>query len=397
VGKLTKSGIDAAAPAPGKAQTLFFDDGLKGFGLRVTRAGVKSFIVEYRTKEGAKHRHTIGRYGVLTPDQARKEAKRLLAEVAQGKNPAADKKDKKAELKIIELLDRFILGHVIPNNKPSTRYEEERIINRLIRPQLGGLRVSALTTSRVKSWHAGLISTPPSANRALAHLQRACRFAIEHGLISANPCHGITRFKEKAKDRFFSDAELMGIGQALRGLEAENALLSSAGLGIRLIALTGLRATEARLLKWDDFDVTRETLHLADAKAGARSVPLSDQAVGLLKNGTRMGPFIIAGFDPQMPMAERSLATAFETVLARAKIVSASLHTLRHTLATYMAQHGDSVPLIAAAGGWRTLSMVQRYVSMHSIGKVQPLAAGQRIAINLEGDSTKVLHLTKAS
>jgi integrase len=394
--KLTKLGVDAAFPDPNKGQTLFYDEALKGFGLRITRRGVKSFFVEYRTKSSSRRRHTVGRYGVLTPDQARKEAKKLLAEVTQGRDPAADKKAKKAEMRVAELLDRFIQGHVIPNNKPSTRHEEERILNRLIRPQLGTLRLAGLTTVRVKSWHSSLVGTPPSANRALGHLQRACRFAIEHGFMTSNPCHGITRFKEKIKDRFFADAELTRIGQAIRDLEASGAILPSAALGIRLIAFTGLRATEARLLRWEDFDITREVLHLADAKAGPRSVPLFSQTVDLLKNASRIGPFIVAGFDPMKPLAPRSFATAFERVLGRAQITDASLHTLRHTLATYMAQHGDSVPMIAAAGGWRTLEMVQRYVSMHSVGKVHPLPAGQRIAIALHGDPEIVAQLPKA-
>jgi integrase len=105
---------------------------------------------------------------------------------------------------------------------------------------------------------------------------------------------------------------------------------------------------------------------------------------------------MVAGYDPSGPIAERSFAKAFERVLTRAKIVGTSLHTLRHTLATYMAQHGDSAPMIAAAGGWRTLAMVQRYISMHAVGKPHPLRAGQRIAIALHGDPDKLAQLSKA-
>jgi integrase len=378
--KLTKSVVDGAGPSPGRNQRLLYDEVLKGFGLRITLRGVKSFFVEYRTHEGRKCRLTIGRYGVLTADHARKEAKRLLADVTQGKNPAIERKNKKTELRLTELLDQFLAKHVSPNNRASTRYEVERAINKLIRPKLGGLRISALTTAQIKSWHTSLIDTPPSANRALAYLQRACRYAIEHGLMSVNPCHGITRFKEKARDRFFDDPELIRIGQAIRDLEHESSILPTVSLGIHLMALTGLRSSEARLLAWTHFDPDREVLYLTDAKAGPRSVPLSPQTLDLLRDAPRVGPFIVAGFDPDKPIAERSFARAFEKVLSRAQIDGASLHTLRHTLATYMAQHGDSAPMIAAAGGWRTLAMVQRYITMHAVGKPHPLTAGQRIA-----------------
>tara|TARA_Y100000588_G_scaffold280842_1_gene297848 strand:+ start:452 stop:871 length:420 start_codon:yes stop_codon:yes gene_type:complete len=92
--KLTKTIVDKLEHNPGKTQTFYRDDSLKGFALRVTSTGVKSFIVETRIS-GKVKRVTLGKYGNLTVEEARKQAKSLLGSVARGDDPIAEKKTKK--------------------------------------------------------------------------------------------------------------------------------------------------------------------------------------------------------------------------------------------------------------------------------------------------------------
>src|SRR4051812_42687255 len=102
--KLTKSFVDALARRPRKpaengtaaasAKELFeWDDDLPGFGLRMKPSGAKSFFIQYRNANGRSRRFTIGRYGVFTCDEARTEARKALAEVARGLDPAEARKD----------------------------------------------------------------------------------------------------------------------------------------------------------------------------------------------------------------------------------------------------------------------------------------------------------------
>lgn len=88
--KLTKRIVDAAETA-GK-DVVVWDDELRGFGVRVKKSGAKSFIVQYRNANGRSRRLTLGRYGVLTPEEARRDAKLALAEAVRGGDPVETKK-----------------------------------------------------------------------------------------------------------------------------------------------------------------------------------------------------------------------------------------------------------------------------------------------------------------
>jgi len=143
--KITKRTVDAAKPD--RRDTFIWDTEAKGFGLKVTPAGNKVYVLQYRFG-GRVNRYTIGRHGSpWTPNEARDEAGRLLGMVKDGKNPAALKSADKAEKTVAELCDLY-LAEGCETKKPSTLATDKGRIERHIKPLLGRKRVKDITPKR---------------------------------------------------------------------------------------------------------------------------------------------------------------------------------------------------------------------------------------------------------
>jgi hypothetical protein len=151
--KLTKRSIAAVVPDP-EHDIYVWDDDVRGFGLRVKPSGVRSFIVQYRNASGISRRITVGKLGVLTPEEARKAAKQLLADVAHGRDPAAKRSEDRKAMTVRQLCRAYldaagkglVLGKRGQPKRASTLYIDRGRIERHILPLLGNRAVRDLTT-----------------------------------------------------------------------------------------------------------------------------------------------------------------------------------------------------------------------------------------------------------
>jgi hypothetical protein len=156
--KITKRVVDQLAPAANRF--IVWDDELAGFGLRVAPTGIKTFVVRYRSEGGGRtapqHLMAIGRYGVLTPDEARKKAKGILGAVTKGEGPAGVHLAARKQMTIAELCDVYLKkGVLVPGRvgkvkKASTVKDDRGRIEAHIKPLLGNRRVMSVTSADIE-------------------------------------------------------------------------------------------------------------------------------------------------------------------------------------------------------------------------------------------------------
>ena len=362
MGKVTKRTVDALQPTRGR-DVLLWDDDLPGFGVRCRPSGTKVYFLKYRVQGSRQRWLTLGPHGILTPTAARAKALHEKAAVAGGADPSGERQKKRREDTVAAVADRYVVEHVMTHNKSTTQAEVRRIVETRIKPGLGGITISLLTRADVKAWHTSMSATPYEANRALAYLSKMLSLAAtDWELRETNPCIGIKRFPERARERFFTEDELSRIGSALTSAEQHGTELPGFILLVRLLAVTGMRLGEVLKLSWVDIDREERAIRLRDAKAGARTVRLGAAAVAILDAVGEQDGYVVHDLDPVQPLSVGSAHRAWTRLCKRAKISDGRLHDLRHTAGTFAALAGANAFAVRDLLGHRTLAMTSRYV-----------------------------------
>jgi integrase len=361
--KLTIRAVEALKP--GDRERFVWDGEMRGFGMRVLPTGIKTFVVQYRTGARRQRRMVLGRYGVLSPEAARKEARQALALVAKGKDPAAEREKTREAGTVAKLCDRYLAEHAVPFKKASSVGADRQLIEANVMPHLGRMPVSTVTRADVLKMRHAMRATPIAANRALALLSKMFNLAEAWGLRpdGTNPCRHVERFPEGERRRFFGPEELSRLGAVLAESKRTGTERSAVIAAVRLLSLTGCRLSEILNLRWEDVDFDARCLRLPDAKAGARSVPLGSAALGLLSDLPRSDtPYVLGGSKPGDPLSIWSIEQAWRRIRTRADLKDARLHDLRHTVATMAAASGLNAFTVRDLLGHKTLTMANRYV-----------------------------------
>jgi hypothetical protein len=202
--KITKRTVESIQPRD--KLFIVFDAAVKGFGVRVMPTGAKSFVLEYRPHPGGrgtpKRRMSLGRYGVVTVDQARTAALNALAHIRLGSDPQAEKSGQRASPTVADLIDLFRTEHVDAKLTAGTR-GGYRIALEKLRAAHGGIKASQLTRAQVAAMHARMCGNPYGANRFLAITSKLFSWASDRGLLPeghANPAAKIGHYKEQARE-----------------------------------------------------------------------------------------------------------------------------------------------------------------------------------------------------
>ncbi len=343
--KITKSYVDRLS-TPETGQAFVRDIELKGFAVRITSSGAKSFILEKRI-DGKVKRLTLGRYPELTVEQARKEAHKLLGHIAVGRNPAAEKKQEALQgTTLKQAFDDFVKTR--KNLKERTLYDYRRLM-KVAFADWQEKAMTGISKDMVSKRHNKIGSERGEAyaNLAMRFLRALFNFAIaqyEDGngksILHENPVMRLTQtrawYRIDRRQTVIKPHQLSPWYEAVMSLKQDQISIQSAMVADYLLFLlfTGLRRQEAATLKWSNIDLDDRSFTLTDTKnREPLTLPLTDFIFDLLQSrkAATDSEYVFAGNGKAGYLIEPRRQVQKVTELSG---VSFTLHDLRRTFIT---------------------------------------------------------------
>ena len=365
--RLTDANVAKLAPAA--REYTIWDTRHAGLGVRVRPSGHRSFVYRPRGDGGAR-RITLGSAALMGVEEARRNC---LA-IETGARPD------RIERHAVPTFEEFVAGAgrtCIERCKPSTQKAERWMLKARLLPAFGSSPLDRITRAGVTRWFDEYSRTAPGgANHGLNLLRRMLNHAVVCGHLDTNPVCGIRRNPRPKLTRFLSREEVRRLHHELdRHGSARPSRARQADI-IRLLLLTGCRRNEIVTLRWQDID--GNTLNLADAKGGPRTVHLSAPARAILERQPRSGSAYVfpSPLDPGRPVS--SGLPLWRSVRKRAGIEDVRLHDLRHTFASHAVLQGIPLPVVSRLLGHKRSSMTLRYAH---VGDRETEAAAERIGV----------------
>ncbi len=393
--KITKRLVEDLIAKDGK-ELWVWDKELPGFAIRVKPTGVKAYVIQYRNLHRQSRKITLGRHGVLTPEEARRLARQTLAAIERGEDPAQDRRARRDALTVADLAKRFDEEHISVRLKPSTAQEYRRNLRRFILPAIGRLKVADVTRADIARFHHELRHIPYQANRNLEVISKMFNLAELWGLRpdGSNPRRHIKKYPEEKRERYLNPQELARLGEVLREVEQEGIESPSSIAAVRLLIFTGCRLNEIMTLRWEYVDFEGRRLRLPDSKTGARVVHLGAPALEVLSNIERLpdNPWVITGKKSGARLTD--LQRPWRRIRKRAGLDDVRIHDLRHSFASGAVALGEGLPMIGKLLGHTQVQTTARYAHLAA----DPVkAAAERVSSNIaalmDGPSAEVVSL----
>ena len=415
---LTKTLIDAAVPRP--ERYVAWDSRLAGFGLRVEPTGRKTFIIRYRAEGGGRSAPrrfmTVGTFGKLTLEDARKRARQLLAAATIGDDPAEERQAKRREMRIDALVELYEQeGCFIQRGKrqgmPMKALTKQYTVARLrhhVVPLLGHKRVSEVGTGEIERFFRDVANGKSASDNKIGHRKRivvkggegAARkafrdlsavfsFACRRDIIEKNPCEkAVVQKTDNRRDRFLTLEEVAKLGKACDDLQAEG--IDAKALNItRLWVLTGCRRDEIAALKWGEVDLERGLLVLEDTKTGKSIRPLALAAAAILKGiGQSKDSDYVFPSDRAENAHFQGTKTIWPKIIKKADLPGVTPHTLRHTMGATATGIGEPLALTGAILGHANMRSTMIYAHIeHDPARKAANRVGRKIAAALAGNT----------
>lgn len=356
--------------APTKCNRVTYDDKISGFGVRVTSAGKKAFVLNYYFK-GRERRITIGAYPEWTVLAARKRAEEYRLQIANGIDPLEVRQAEYAAPTMRDLFARYDREY-LPNLAERTAADARSMFRTFILPKIGAKKVEDVSFDDCAAIHRFISKDRPTrANRVHEVLRRSLNLAITWGWIDKNPAARVERNTEHKRSRYLTQAE---IGRLLDALDAHPQRTSCQAITFML--LTGCRRGEALGARWDQFDPSLRIWTKPAATTKQRRehrVPVSSRVTALLKErrdaldalpltpAAQASPYV---FTSDQGRALVDVKRTWAAVTKAACLPDVRMHDLRHTFASLLVSQGQSLPVIGAMLGHTQTQTTARYAHL---------------------------------
>lgn len=365
-----------------------WDGSVLGLGIRVRPSGRKTFICKYRTVQGRQRKSTLGAYGAITLDDARKLAKKTVAAAAMGDDPAAKKNEERKAVTFAHFTERYLNEHAQLRKTARSYGEDKRIIKKSLIPEFGNTKLNAITKNDVAKFHSKMGSTPYTANRTLALLSKMMNLAEDWGIKpeNSNPCSRIKKFKEHKRERFLTPAEIARLWSMLDENLKDGLETVSTCNAIKLLILTGCRKSEILTLRWDQ--VKDGYFDFPHTKTGPQRRRFSSATRNFLGTIDRVAdnPYVIFGKLEGSHLV--NLKSSWLRIRKRAGLENVRIHDLRHTFASVAASNGVPLRTIGELLGHRDIQSTFRYAHLTDFAvKEAADLVGQNLLINIENEN----------
>jgi integrase len=354
-------------PVPAQGKRITIDDGVPGFGVRITANGARSYVLRYVVRGSGRERiYTIGDATVWRTTQARDKARELRREVEDGGDPLGDIEAEREAPTVGDLIERFRAEH-LPKKRPRTASEYGYLLQLHIAPHFGAhTKVRDVLHEDIDALHRKITKSgsPFAANRTMAVLSKMFALAIKWRMRETNPVKGIEKNREYHRRRYLSGDELVRLTKAL-AKHPDKGVANA----IRLLLLTGARRGEVLSMRWEDVeDGTWSKPPSSTKQKEHHQVPLSAPALQLLadirKRQRPRADFVFPSHGATGHLVE--IKKGWAQITKAAGIEELRIHDLRHSYASQLVSGGASLPLIGALLGHSNPLTTSRYAHLFS-------------------------------
>lgn len=330
--RLTQISVDALKP-PTKGQKTYTDDVVPGFAVRVSQGGTKTYIVQHGTDRRKK---TIGRHGVISLADARKQARSFLASLTLGQTEAVSPI-------FAEALPLFLELHCARHNKPSTALSTRKLLENNCLPHWKHKPVHTIRKADISFVLDKMIArgSPGASNNCYSAISKFFSWCVSRGMTDTNPATGVQRpSRLNTRDRVLTDNELATIW--------EHTDYYPFGHITRLLMLTGARRNEVASMQWDwisDDYITVPATHTKNSRE--HIIPLTSTLSHIIDAVPRTHDKLFpARGAPTNPFS--GFSKCKKRLDAQCPMPYWTLHDLRRSTATHMAQLGVQPHIVEA-------------------------------------------------